>query len=175
MKITPLSIKRQEFKRNIRGYDPDEVQTFLEIIADEFDQILKQNEELSANITQMQKKLQEYQQIEKSLQQTLLAAQETSARSMETSKRQAVLLIKEAEIKAKQIIEKAQEEAKLIQNSVLELEERKRTLIARLKAIIQAHIHLLNSFTEEYSTLNQQKESEQTKQIDVESIINRIS
>lgn len=175
MKITPLSIKRQEFKRNIRGYDPDEVNTFLEIIADEFDQLLKQNEELTANLTQMQKKLQEYQQIEKSLQQTLLAAQETSARSMEASKRQAVLLIKEAEIKAKQIVEKAQEEAKAIQNSVLELEERKRTLISRLKAVIQAHIQLLNSFTEEYSTVNQQKEKDQTKQIDVESIINRIS
>lgn len=86
MKITPLSIKRQEFKRNIRGYDPDEVNTFLEIIADEFDQLQKQNEELSAQVTQLQKKLQDYQQIEKSLQQTLLAAQETSTRAMETSK-----------------------------------------------------------------------------------------
>lgn len=65
MKITPLSIKRQEFKRNIRGYDPDEVNTFLEIIADEFDQLQKQNEELSAQVTQLQKKLQDYQQIEK--------------------------------------------------------------------------------------------------------------
>lgn len=173
MKITPLSIKRQEFKRNIRGYDPDEVNTFLEIIADEFDQLLKQNEDLNAKVTQLQKKLQDYQQIEKSLQQTLLAAQETSSRAMESSKRQAVLLIKEAELKAKQIVEKAQEEAKVIQNSVLELEERKRTLITRLKAIINAHIQLLNVLTENNKTLKESPE-DKTKSIDVESIINRI-
>lgn len=174
MKITPLSIKRQEFKRNIRGYDPDEVNTFLEIIADEFDQLLKQNEELNARVTQMQKKLQDYQQIEKSLQQTLLAAQETSSRAMEASKRQAVLLIKEAELKAKQIIEKAQEEARAIHNSVLELEERKKTLITRLKAIINAQIQLLNILTENNKPVQKEIQQEKDKSIDVESIINRI-
>lgn len=173
MKITPLSIKRQEFKRNIRGYDPDEVNTFLEIIADEFDQLIKQNDELNAKFTQLQKKLQDYQQIEKSLQQTLLAAQETSSRAMEASKRQAVLLIKEAELKAKQIVEKAQEEAKAIQNSVLELEERKRTLITRLKAVINAHIHLLNVLTESNKS-TEESLVDKSKSVDVESIINRI-
>lgn len=83
------------------------------------------------------------------------------------------MLIKEAELKAKQIIEKAQEEAKAIQNSVLELEERKKTLISRLRAVINAHVQLLNTLTENNNAQKEIKE-EKSKQIDVESIINRI-
>lgn len=147
MRITPLSIKRQEFKRNIRGFDPDEVNTFLEIIADEFDHLIKQNEEFSSSVNQMQKKLQDYQQIEKGLQQTLLVAQETSSRTMEASKRQAVLLIKEAEIKAKQLIDKARADAKAIHNAVLELREQKQTIIIRLRALITAHMQMMNALT----------------------------
>lgn len=83
------------------------------------------------------------------------------------------MLIKEAELKAKQIIEKAQEEAKAIQNSAFELEERKKTLISRLRAVINAHVQLLNTLTENNNAQKEIKE-EKSKQIDVESIINRI-
>ncbi len=174
MRITPLSIKRQEFKRNIRGYDPDEVNTFLEIIADEFDQLQKKNEELSATISQMQKKLQDYQQIEKGLQQTLLAAQETSSRSMEASKRQAVLLIKEAEIKAKQIIDKARADAKEISEAVLELKNHKQTLVARLKAIIMAQKQLLDAISGSETESKKEEEKSTLKNINVDSIIDRL-
>lgn len=174
MRITPLSIKRQEFKRNIRGYDPDEVNTFLEIIADEFDQIQKKNDELSATISQMQKKLQDYQQIEKGLQQTLLAAQETSSRSMEASKRQAVLLIKEAEIKAKQIIDKARADAKEISEAVLALKNQKQTLIARLKAIIMAQKQLLDAVSGSDNETKIEEEKSSLKNINIDSIIDRL-
>ncbi|MBU2447531.1 MAG: DivIVA domain-containing protein [Bacteroidetes bacterium] len=174
MRITPLSIKRQEFKRNIRGFDPDEVNTFLEIIADEVDQLIKKNDELSASANQMQKKLQDYQQIEKGLQQTLLVAQETSSRSMEASKRQAVLLIKEAEIKAKQLIDKAKADAKAIHDAVLELREQKQTIIIRLRALITAHMQMMNALTNSGQTELAEESKKEKTNSNIDSVIDRL-
>ncbi len=40
MKFSPLSIKKQDFSRSVRGFDKEEVQAFLEKLADEFEDLL---------------------------------------------------------------------------------------------------------------------------------------
>ena len=47
VKITPLDLKKQVFRKVVRGYDHVEVRTFLEIVADEFEKMLKENMSLS--------------------------------------------------------------------------------------------------------------------------------
>ncbi len=145
--LTPLSIRRQEFRKNIRGYDVDEVNNFMEILANEFERLLKQNEELTSGYNELNRKLMEYQQIEKGLQQTLLSAQEQSSKSLEASKRQAMLIVKEAEVKATAIIENAKHEAKKITDAVAGLKTEKESLVQKLKAIVSAQMQLLDSFT----------------------------
>ena len=39
MKISPIEIRQQEFTKKMRGYDPDEVQNFLESLAEELDKL----------------------------------------------------------------------------------------------------------------------------------------
>ena len=46
MKLTPLDIKKQEFKKVMRGYDPVEVDTFMDMMANEFEDLLKQQKEM---------------------------------------------------------------------------------------------------------------------------------
>lgn len=145
--LTPLSIRRQEFKKNLRGYDSDEVNAFLEIVANSYEDLLKKNEDLNYQLATLNKKIQDYHQIEKGLQQTLLNAQETTHKSIETSKRQANLIVKEAEIKAKEIVESAKNDAKLIIESVSELRTEKETLVDRIKAIVNAQMQLLDTLT----------------------------
>ncbi len=41
MKITPLDLKKQEFKKAVRGYDRVEVDTFMELIVDEFENLIQ--------------------------------------------------------------------------------------------------------------------------------------
>lgn len=145
--LTPLSIRRQEFKKKLSGYDCDEVNHFLELVADSFEDLIKKNEELNFQVANLNKRIQEYQQIEKELKQTLLTAQKTTNESIETSKRQASLIIKEAEIKAKELIESAKNEAKLISDSVAELRIEKDTLVDRIRAIVNAQLQLLDTLT----------------------------
>lgn len=144
MKISPLSIKKQEFNKRFRGYDPEEVQAFLEKLADEVEELQKDNEILKRQLDDANLRLSEFARIEKSLQDTLLRAQESSTKTVESTKKQTNLMLKEAEIKASQIIEKAKSGAKEIRDSVIALREEKDLILAKLKAIINSQARLLD-------------------------------
>ena len=45
MKITPLEIKRQQFKKTMRGYDTVEVETFLEMVSNDMEDLIRENRE----------------------------------------------------------------------------------------------------------------------------------
>ena len=46
MNLTPLDIRKQSFQRTLRGFDPDEVQAFLEMAAEEFERLTRENIEM---------------------------------------------------------------------------------------------------------------------------------
>ena len=160
MKYTPFGIKNQEFNRSVRGYDKDEVKAFLEKLADEFERLQNDNDKLKADLEKMDNQLQEYRKIEKNLQTALLSATETTTKAVDSTKKQTALMIKEAELKAAQIVEKAKESANTLRQSVLKLREEKKLLVARLKAMIDTQSSVLEMNTESIQTYSVNKESQ---------------
>jgi len=142
MKVSPIRIKKQEFNKTLRGYDPEEVQAFLDRLADEFDELQKENESFKTELENANAHLAEFRRIEKNLQDTLLKAQESSSKAIDSVKKQTSLMIKEAEIKANQILEKARENANEIRDAVIKLREERDLLIIRLKAMVESQAHL---------------------------------
>ena len=112
MKLTPLDIRKQEFRKSLRGFDPIEVQTFLDMVGEEYEQLLEDNKKLNNRIIELETKLTDFQETEKNLRETLLNVQEVKKQSEESSRRQADLLIKEAELKSMEIIEMARKQAR---------------------------------------------------------------
>ncbi len=177
MKISPLSVKRQEFAKKLRGYDPEEVQAFLEKLADDIDELIKENEGLHQQVETLNTSLNEFKKIEKNLQDTLLKAQESSTKTIESTKKQANLIIKEAELKAAQIVEKARENANEIRNAVIQLREEKDLIVAKLKAIINSQAHLLEMKVEdagEERRVTKKEEPAQKLDIDLDDIVDKL-
>ncbi len=145
MRLSPLNIKKQEFNKSFRGYDIEEVKTFLEKLANEYDEILKENESIKKHLDESTTQLTEFRKIEKSLQDTLLKAQDSASKSIESTRKQTALMIKETEIKASQMIEKAKETADEIRNSIIKLRDERDLIIAKLRAIINTQSQLLSS------------------------------
>ena len=179
MKVSPLSIKKQEFNKSVRGFDKDEVRAFLEKLADEFEILQKENESLKHELEQSNIRLTEFRKIEKNLQETLLKAQESSSKSIESTKKQSSLMIKEAEIKASQILEKARESANDIRNAVISLREERDLIVAKLRAIINSQANLLEIKVEEAGKEEEvivKKIERHTKkvEIDVNDIVNKL-
>lgn len=143
MKFTPFGIKNQEFNKTVRGYDKDEVHAFLERLSDEFEKLQIENDKLKIDIERYEEQLKEYKRIEKNLQQALLNTTDSSNKAVDSAKKQTALIIKEAELKSVQMVEKAKENANGIRDSVLKLREEKKLLIARIKALIDTQSNIL--------------------------------
>jgi len=128
----------------MRGYDVVEVDAFLEMVADEYESLLKSKNESISRIKQLEEKLKEYQEIEKTLQKTLMDAQKSLSKSKEDSKKEAELIIKEAEITANKIIEDSRREDVKLKNEIMLLKAQKESLAIRLKHILNSQIELIN-------------------------------
>ncbi|MDI6816665.1 MAG: DivIVA domain-containing protein, partial [Actinomycetota bacterium] len=72
MKLTPLDIHHKEFHRAIRGYNEEEVDKFLDEVAEEFERVFKESIELKEQLEKAKLELDGYQGMEKTLQNTLL-------------------------------------------------------------------------------------------------------
>lgn len=175
MKFTPFGIKNQEFNKSVRGYDKDEVKAFLEKLADEYERIQSENDKLKAQVDVIDGQLKEYKKIEKNLQNALLNATESNSKAVESAKKQTALMIKEAELKAAQIIEKAKESANSVRDAVLKLREEKNVLVARLKSIIETQANVLEMNVEDIDTKSVKAKKEKLREaakIDEPSEIN---
>jgi len=177
MKISPLEIRQQEFTKKMRGFDPDEVQSFLESLADEVQRLSEDNDTLKSEVENLTEQINEYKKIEKNLQDTLLKAQENSTKSFEAAKKQTNLMLKEAELKAAQIIEKARESTNDIRNAVVNLREEKDLIIAKLKAIVNSQANLLELKVEragEEKSAGKKTDDSNKMDIDLNDILNKI-
>lgn len=145
MKLTPLDIKKQEFKKVMRGFDPVEVDTFMDMMASEFEDLLKQQKEMRDKVLELETQLKDYRQIEKTLQQTLLQAQEATGRTYESARREAELIVKEAESKAAKIVEQANSDLARMNNEIMHLWTRKDSLIGRLRVLLSSELDLLKT------------------------------
>ncbi|MCF6271327.1 MAG: DivIVA domain-containing protein [Melioribacteraceae bacterium] len=177
MRFTPFSIKAQEFNKAVRGYDKEEVRVYLESLSNEFEILKNENDELRSKIENSSEQITEFQKLEKTLQATLVSAQESSSKAVESARKQNQLIIKEAEIKANQLLEKANKEAELIRDSVLRLNEERNLLIAKLKAMIETQANILDIGSNTFESKPLPKEDKvevDSSEIDVDDVLEKL-
>ena len=145
MKLTPLDIQRQSFQSGFRGFDRDEVRTYLNVVAEEMEQLRSENERLTEEVRRQSQLLAEHHEREQILKNTLIAAQRTSEEIKENAKKQSQMLLKESELAADRLVEAAQGKAHDIERDIVELKHQKRqmlnsilTTIGNLRSLIQS-------------------------------------
>lgn len=105
--MTSMDIMSREFKRNMRGYNMDEVDDFLEKVAEDYEALYKENAILKEKMDVFQDKLDHYSKMETTIQSTLLLAQNAAEQAKQSSQNEAELILKNANDSAKKIIDKA--------------------------------------------------------------------
>lgn len=149
MKLTPLDIKKQEFKKVLRGYDPVEVDAFLDVLSTEFSELQKQLKEIREQAMTMEVELRDFKQKERDLQQILMQARETSARAIDNSRKEGELIIQEAELKGSQLLDHARMEVLRAKEEVTILRAKRDALVSRLKVLLNSEIELIKALEAE--------------------------
>jgi cell division initiation protein len=149
--LSPLEIRKHEFRKKLRGFDPDEVAAFLDIVSMEYENLVHQNSMLNEKLVMMESQLKKYRTMETTLQETLLSAERSREETLKTAKKQAEIVIREAEVRAASILDEGQHSLVRLRNTFSELKVHKDTYLAKLKALVTAQAELFKqySFAEE--------------------------
>ena len=167
MKITPLDIRRQEFSRRVRGFDPEEVETFLEMMADEFETLLKENAALKDRIANLDAQVTGFREMEKTLQDTIVTAQKAKDEAKSDAHKEAEFIVREAELKAERWIEEARQEVMALKRELATLKSHKISFLAKMRGLLHSQNELLNVWELEPEEIRQEASSEARKKSEV--------
>ena len=148
--MTPLDIRKQSFKRVVRGYDRDEVQALLEMIADEFERLNTESIELREREGKLQTEVERFRSMERTLQEMLKTAQQTADDVRDNARKEGRLIVKEAEILGNRAVEKARAQVRAVRSDIVDLKNQRDMFLARFQALVQAQSDFLAqlSFTD---------------------------
>ncbi len=177
MKITPIEIKQKNFsvKSFGKGFDREEVQIFLAMLAEEWSAMNEQNTELRIKSQLLEKEIQKLKEVESSLFRTLKTAEDTSTNIVEQARKTAELKVKEAQMKAdviindartqaKEIVRKSQDRARQVLEEVIsemkdkkqeyrEVENYRDNFLFELKNFMQGSLEKVGQFESKHGTL----------------------
>lgn len=105
--ITPVDIQNKEFSRKMSGYDRIAVDEFMVDIAEDYEKLYRENIELKDKLASSNDSLRRYIAMEEAMQNTLMFAQNTADDVKKSATEKADLMIKEAELKAKELVAQA--------------------------------------------------------------------
>jgi cell division initiation protein len=154
MRISAIDIKKQEFKKAMRGYDKSEVAAYLDTVANEFESLWRENESLKEQVAKIEEEkkalsaeIDVYRENEKTFQKAIVKSQDMAEEVLENAKKRAELIIKEAEILSSKTRIAAQEDFVNLKQELEELRTRNESIIDEVKNFL---IEKLNTI-EEYS------------------------
>jgi len=121
MKITPLDIQHQQFSVRLRGFDVGEVDRFLELVADTFEEVHGENERLKEKVHRLRKEKEAIKSREDTFRKTLLEAQGVIEHMKENAEKKARTIIDQAQLKADQIVNRAHNRLGKLHGDIAEL------------------------------------------------------
>ena len=146
MRITPLDIRKQEFTRRVRGDDPDEVQAFLGMLADQWEAAMEEQHRMEARLDEYQRKLEHYERIEEALEETLRTARQNARQMQETAEQKARQIVDEAGHRADDIKREAEQDRLRLKRETAKLNSRRNEIVARLRAFLMSEMEMLAHF-----------------------------
>ena len=147
MNLSPLDIRKHEFKKSLRGYDVDEVRAYLDMVSMEYENFVRENALLNEKVKDYNSQLKKYHDIEGTLQETLLSAERAREETVKTAKKQAEVIIREAEVKAASIIEEGRRVFSGLRNKIVDLKIQKDAYLIRIKSLINAQMEIFETFS----------------------------
>ena len=145
MKITPLDIQQQQFKgKMIGGLDSEDVDAFLQVVAQEMEALIRENTELKEQQSRNAIAIAAMEGQESKLRDAVLAAQQIAEDMKANARKEATLLISEAELKGERILADAEKKLVELNSQIQELRREKLQFETAFKSLLDTHYKMLS-------------------------------
>jgi cell division initiation protein len=145
VRITPMDVRQQQFTvRMFRGFDVQEVDTFLEDLAADYEALLKENALLKEQLQALEARTRGLEDRERVLQETLVTTQRVVEEMKESARREATLIVREAELRGEKVMEAARATEAGLQADLVALKRMRRQLAESLRSTVDMYQRLLD-------------------------------
>src|SRR5919112_64625 len=156
MPIRPIDVRRKEFRNGFRGYDANQVDDFLDAVADEFERTYMENSRLREEVSGLRERLQQFEELEGSIRAALIHADQAANDLRRTANweaddlrksaaREADLTIRDAKARAHQMLAESSARVEAIQESYDALQEAKRKFAGDFRQLLKTYTEMMDS------------------------------
>lgn len=149
MGVTPLVVKQKEFTTRFRGFDVQEVDTFLEDVARELERQDLAVEELKRERHRLELENQGYRKREDSMKNAMIQSQKVLDQMKENAKKSAQAIIANAEVEAEKILNRAHKRLSQLHSDISELKRQRIQLEMQISTVLESHSKMLEMTKEE--------------------------
>lgn len=143
--LTPLDVRRYDFGKALRGYDPDRVNQFRNQVAEELERLSRVNQELDAKAKGFHEQLRAFRERDKALNEALVSAQQLRGEIRDQAEKEAQLIIREAKADGERIVEDARAEIRRLEDQIASLDRSRRAYLGQLRLILERQLSELNA------------------------------
>jgi cell division initiation protein len=129
----------------VRGFDPQEVDAFLEDVAEDYESVLKEAALLKEQLAVLEERSRGINDLERTLQDTLVTAQRLSEEIKSSAKREAQLILQEAELRSEKMLEEARGEEARLRTDLDTLKRLRRQVVEDFRSTVDRYQRIITN------------------------------
>lgn len=138
--LTPLDVRRFDFGKALRGYDPERVESFRVQVAEELERLARLNQELESKARGFHEQLKAFRERDKAINDALISAQQLRGEIKEQADREAQLIIREARAEGERQVEAKTVELRRLEEGIAGLERLRRAFLAQIRVLCERQL-----------------------------------
>jgi DivIVA domain-containing protein len=135
--LTPLDIRKQEFRRSLRGYETEGVEDFRLRVAEELERVIREKSVLEERLSALVEQLRVFREREKAMNEALVAAQQLRQETRAAAEREAQVVLREAEGQAERLLEQARQAEQAVKHRMTEVERQFQAYVGGFRALLE--------------------------------------
>ena len=144
MSLTPNDILEKKFSLSLRGYNRDEVDKFLEFVAESLTSAIRELNAVKDHTAGLRAKLDSLQEREEEFRKALTTAHTFAEEMKLQAKKDSDLMLERARMDAERIITDAHQEAIQLEDNIRGLRRIQREAVFKIRSSIEGYLHLLD-------------------------------
>jgi cell division initiation protein len=143
MKLSPLDIQQQQFRRVMRGYSIPEVHQFLDAVCEQMMDVMREGEAARTALQLCTQERDSLREREEQLKDAMLTAQSAVEQLRGQATREAELVVQDAQLRAEKILAHAQGKVSAMSESCQDLRRDRVRFEEELRGLINTYARLL--------------------------------
>jgi DivIVA domain-containing protein len=144
--LTPLDVrkKRGDFRKGLRGYEPSDVDAFLELVAERLDELVRENASLKDRAAQLGEALNAFRTREQAMNEALVSAQQLREEIRTQAERDAELTLREARVEGQRLLAAVRREVELEREALEKAVARRARFVRSYRNFLDAQLNELD-------------------------------